>query len=260
MTKKILPQTRELARFEQYVRANQPCILDLPLGADGLARLRDDVWSILDGDTELSVLLGDTCEIASVHAREFRQDFDDAGANQLNLLQHYLSADQVAELFVPQILASTESNLCRMLDGTANPISLVASPLYTFTVPHIDSGAFGNWMVLVTGRKLWMLVSPDDEQVIYDPAKRVWAFGDETKTDIIHYGMLGPNQLLFAPPGWVHSVITLERSVGYGGQYIAASDFAQCKRITNAMLERGIENPEFAGFYDRLERDAKVAR
>jgi len=198
------------------------------------------------------VLIGDTCDQEVVTGSEFMRQFE-GGLTTLNVLQHFLTAEQTSGLYIPAIFSSTQTNLMRTLDGDINPVSLVASPKYTHTVPHVDSGAYGNWMLLVSGVKLWMLVSPEDEHQCFNPHSRTWSFDDEYKTGIIHYGTLEPNHLLFAPAGWVHGVITLERSVGYGGQFIDKADIAPCVRICETLNARGIDQTNYVTLLQQLQ-------
>ena len=251
-SKHVLPTVHSAVEFEQLVAAKQPCMLRVPLSDPELGALRDRVDGCLRGADAIDVLLGDTCDREVVTGSEFMQKFE-GGLTTLNVLEHFLTAEQVEQLYIPSIFSSTRTNLMRSLDGDINPVSLVASPKYTHTVPHVDSGAYGNWMLLVSGVKLWMLVSPEDEQQCFNPHSRTWSFDDEYKTGIIHYGTLEPNHLLFAPAGWVHAVITLERSLGYGGQFIDKADIAPCVRICETLNARGIDQANYVTLLQQIQ-------
>jgi hypothetical protein len=254
-SKHVLPTLESATEFDELVAAKQPCILKLPLAPGELGALRDRVNGFLRGADSIDVLLGDTCDGEVVAGAEFMRHFE-GGRTTLNVLEHFLSPEQARTLYIPPVFASTQTNLMRSLDGDINPVSLVASPQYAHTVPHVDSGAFGNWMVLVSGVKLWMLVSPEDEHLCFNQHSRTWSFDDEYKTGIIHYGTLEANQLLFAPAGWVHGVITLERSIGYGGQFIDRTDLAPCKRIVETLHARGIDQVHYVELIQQIEASA----
>ena len=256
--KRIVPTVHDVAAFEAAVAAGRPVILDLPLDAAARERLVLDVQAAFRQQQELFVFMGDSCEHRTIAGADFHEAFR-AGSNVFNVVQHTLGPAHVAPLFIPQVFASPARNLHRNLDEERQPVSLVASPLFTHTPPHVDSGAYGNWMVLVEGRKLWMLVAPEDEAATWDPRRKAWFCDGEEVTHLLHYGLAGPYQLIYAPPRWVHGVITLERALGYGGQFLGHADMGPCLAMTRLLLERGVENPAYLPLLEAIAREAGEA-
>ncbi|KAI0082939.1 hypothetical protein BDY19DRAFT_999052 [Irpex rosettiformis] len=109
---------------------------------------------------------------------------------------------------------------------------LLSSPHF-YTYPHHDAAGLVTWTTLLNGLKIWSYVLPKQQPRDMESASEAYVEVIEAGNHIVvdtenrlpelatcHNFFLFPNTLLIQPPGLIHQVLTVEKSVTQGGHLL----------------------------------------
>lgn len=107
-------------------------------------------------------------------------------------------------------------------------LHLFIGPAGTIVWPHYDSYMTHAWSCNVTGRKRWLLYSPDQAALLYDNNGRSPVHAEEPDFDRFPLfrqaraieAVNGPGETVFVPSGWFHYVRSLEPTISISGNFI----------------------------------------
>ena len=108
-------------------------------------------------------------------------------------------------------------------------ISWIVTLAPALTYFHVDPPYGDAFMFLCGGRKVWLLIAPEDlahgearhgfATVNNLPLKELLLLDDGFLWGRLHIGAIGAGDLIYFPQDWAHYVRTLEDSFGYGGYF-----------------------------------------
>ena len=114
-----------------------------------------------------------------------------------------------------------------------------------YTALHVDPPKHGGgWMWLVCGKKTWTFVD------LVDGMKHLFVIEGQTLIDLSDHplSLIVPTyqittqagDFIYFPPGWLHRVVTHEKSLGLGGYLI--NDYTDTHTATVILAKHGLEN------------------
>jgi hypothetical protein len=125
--------------------------------------------------------------------------------------------------------------------------TILISAKGAFTKLHYDLLCLNTWNTQIRGSKRWLLASPEHTRDVYIETRQSPGYFPGTDIDApdleryprlanIRYteGILHAGETIFFPRGWLHQVVTLEKSISLSHHYMSSNN---CVAVMSAYVQ-----------------------